>query len=197
MSTRSRTRTVAYGVSKCEVGKCVGWVLGIVVPALLMTACAGSPTNVDQPWVWQQGPGNVGEGKRQPPSQPRDTEPATADKDDSEGNNRYTQAVRYDNLLYVSGQIPIDFKSLKLVGETIEEQTQTVMNNLQSILNKNGMTTSNIVSVTLYLKEINDLGRVDGVYEPYFHRTLPARTVVAVSELPRGSQLEISVVAGQ
>ncbi|MGO1500866.1 MAG: Rid family detoxifying hydrolase [Marinobacter sp.] len=170
--------------------------LGIVIPALFMTACAGSPASVDQPWVWRQGPGNVDEGKMQPSSELGDPETTTADSDVSEENNRYTQAVRYDNLLYVSGQIPIDFKSLKLVGETIEEQTQTVMNNLQSILKKNGMTMSNIVSVTLYLKEINDLGRVDGIYETYFRRTLPARTVVAVAALPRGSRLEISVVAG-
>lgn len=194
MPIQFRTRTFApiyLGV------KYFGWVSGIIISSLLMTACARSPTKTDQQfWVWQQGPGNVEQVEKHPSIQPRDPDPTTADMDVSDENNRYTQAVRYDNLLYVSGQIPIDFESLRLVGETIEEQTQTVMNNLQSILNKNGMTMSNIVFVTLYLKEINDLGRVDGIYETYFRRTLPARTVVAVSELPRGSRLEISVVAG-
>ncbi len=187
------------------------WVSGIVISSLLTTACARSPANPDQQlWVWRQGPGNLEEVGRRLSTEPQTTEPSqilrSNEKDagstiepgpNASDNNRYTQAVLYENQLYVSGQIPIDLKSLKLVGETVEEQTQTVMDNIQIILNDNGMSMSNIVFVTLYLKEINDLGSVDGIYETYFHRTLPARTVVAVAGLPRGSRLEISVIAGR
>lgn len=196
MSTQPRTRTFEYGAPKRRGLHGFRKVSGIVLPALLMTACSGSPANVDQPWVWRQGPGNVDEIKKRRSTEPRNQKPMAPDIEVSDENDRYTQAVRYDNLLYVSGQIPIDLKSLKLVGETIEEQTQAVMNNLQNILNENGMTMSNIVSVTLYLTEINDLDKVNDIYETYFRRALPARAVIAVADLPRGSRLEISVIAG-
>lgn len=206
-----RARSSIYGVPNCEGVQCFALVLGIVISSLLMTACARSPTNADQQvWVWRQGPGNSGDVENQ---QSTELQPSIAEEQEqlraiatknmkantevTNHNDRYTQAVRYDNLLYVSGQIPLDSKSLKIIGETTKEQTQVVMDNIKRILNNNDMTMSNVVFVTLYLKQINDLSIVDGIYQTYFRRALPARTVVAVADLPRGSLLEISVVAGQ
>lgn len=202
MPTLPRTRAFVYGIRLWRL-------TGVLSLILLMSACARSPAKFNQqPWVWQQGPGNSDAIEKRQSTEPRhnvaegqaqaiSVKPADADVEVSGGNDRYTQAVRYGNMLYVSGQIPLGPNSLNIVGETAGEQAKVVMDNLQKILSNNGMTMSNIVSVTLYLKEINDLGVVDGIYNTYFSRALPARAVVAVSDLPRGSLLEISVVAGR
>jgi 2-iminobutanoate/2-iminopropanoate deaminase len=106
------------------------------------------------------------------------------------------QAVRYGDLLFVSGQIADDSSSLAIVGSDIQTQVRTAMDNLERILENHGLTLSNVLSVTLYLQDIDDLTKVDEVYASYFHRSLPARSVMRVSGLPKGSLVEISVIAG-
>lgn len=111
--------------------------------------------------------------------------------------DHYTQAVRYGDLVFVSGQIATNPANGQIVGGDIDVQMRSAMDNVQRVLQGQGMTMSNVVSVTLYLKHINDLQEADKVYESYFRRSLPARTVIEAADLPRGSLVQISVIAGR
>lgn len=113
------------------------------------------------------------------------------------GGNRYTQATRYGDLLYLSGQIAIDLHSNQFEGGTVGDQTRQILENVRQLLDENRLTMANIVSVTLYLRKLSDLEEVDPIYESYFKTALPARSVVEVAALPRGAFVEISVVAGR
>ena len=110
----------------------------------------------------------------------------------------YPQAARYGDLLFISGQIPIDPRTLQGdMDAKIEEQTRVAMENLRAVLEANRLTMANVVSTTVYLKNINDLAGMDTVYVRYFKTALPARSVVEVARLPRGALVEISAVAGR
>jgi 2-iminobutanoate/2-iminopropanoate deaminase len=122
---------------------------------------------------------------------------ATAAKSDGGSGNRYTQATRYGDLLYLSGQIAIDLHSNQFEGGTAGDQTRRILENVRQLLDENRLTMANIVSVTLYLRKLSDLEEVDPIYESYFKTALPARSVVEVAALPRGAFVEISVVAGR
>jgi 2-iminobutanoate/2-iminopropanoate deaminase len=109
----------------------------------------------------------------------------------------YTQGTRYGDLVFVSGQIALDYGSGQLRGATAEEQTRQVMDNIRAVLESHRLTFANVVSVTVYLKELNDFRGMNTAYETYFRGALPARSVVAVSRLPRDALVEISVIAGR
>jgi 2-iminobutanoate/2-iminopropanoate deaminase len=109
----------------------------------------------------------------------------------------YTQATRYGDLLFVSGQIALDLRSNELRGANIEEQTRQVMENIRAILESHRLTMANVVSTTVYLKDLAQFRGMDGVYESYFRSSLPARSVVQVARLPRDALVEISVIAGR
>ena len=109
----------------------------------------------------------------------------------------YTQGTRYGDLVFVSGQIALDPQGNQLRGTTIEEQTRQVMENLRGVLESHRLTFANVVSVTVYLKDINDFRGMNTTYESHFRGALPARSVVAVSQLPRGAMVEISAIAGR
>jgi 2-iminobutanoate/2-iminopropanoate deaminase len=108
-----------------------------------------------------------------------------------------TQAVRYGDLLFVSGQIADDPASLAIVGSDIQTQVRTAMDKVARILESHGMAMSNVLSVTLYIQDLDELPEADAVYASYFRRSLPARSVVRVDGLPKGSPVEISVIAGR
>ena len=105
--------------------------------------------------------------------------------------------MRYGDLLFVSGQIAMDLATTELRGTTIEEQTRQVMENVRAVLEAHRLTMANVVSTTVYLKDLSQFRGMDGVYETYFRTVLPARSVVEVARLPRGALVEISVVAGR
>ncbi len=110
----------------------------------------------------------------------------------------YTQSTRYGDLLFISGQIPLDLRTNTLYdGPSIEEQTRVVMENIRLILESNRLTMANVVATTVYLKNVNDLRAMNTVYDGYFKGAPPARTVVEVNKLPRGVALQISAVAGR
>lgn len=110
----------------------------------------------------------------------------------------YTQASRYGDLLFISGQIANDPRTGSFdSGASIEAQTQRVLDNVRAILESNQLTMANIVSVTVYLSSISNLPAMDRVYQAYFRQTLPARSVVEVNKLPRSALIEISAVAGR
>jgi 2-iminobutanoate/2-iminopropanoate deaminase len=105
--------------------------------------------------------------------------------------------VRYGDLLFVSGQIADDPLSRASARNDIQAQVRTAMDNLERILEIHGLTMSNVLSVTLYLQDIDELTKVDEVYASYFRRGLPSRSVVRVSGMPNGSRVEISAIAGK
>lgn len=110
----------------------------------------------------------------------------------------YTQASRYGDLLFISGQIALDPRTGAFDADApIEVQTQRVLDNVRAILESNHLTMANIVSVTVYLSSLGNLVPMDRAYQAYFRQQLPARSVVEVSKLPRGALVEISAIAGR
>ena len=107
----------------------------------------------------------------------------------------YNQSVKAGNTLYVSGQIPIDPASGELVKAGIESETHQVMKNLQAILEEAGMSFGNVVKTTIFLTDMKTFPQVNEVYGTYFSSDFPARETVQVAALPKGVDVEISVIA--
>lgn len=107
----------------------------------------------------------------------------------------YSQAVQAGAFLYVSGQIPLNPANGAMVQDTIENETTQVMLNLKAILEKAGMDFTHVVKTTIFLKDMNDFAKVNGVYGTFFSNNFPARETVQVSRLPKDANVEISVIA--
>ena len=108
----------------------------------------------------------------------------------------YNQAVKVGNTLYISGQIPLIPSTMELLNGSIKEETQLVMEHLQSILEAAGMTFKHVVKSTIYLDDMNNFGEVNQLYGTYFDNdTAPARETVAVKTLPKSVRIEISMIA--
>lgn len=107
----------------------------------------------------------------------------------------YSQAVKYGNFVFVSGQIPLDPQTGLIVEGTIEQQTRQVMKNIQSILTASHMTMENVVSSTVYLTNLEDFSKMNQVYSEFFLQAPPARATVQVAKLPKEAVIEISVIA--
>ena len=107
----------------------------------------------------------------------------------------YSQAVKVNNTLYVSGQIPIDEGAGILVAGTIEEETEQVMKNLQHILNEAGLTFEHVAKCSIFVDDMSNFSKVNEVYGKYFSQNPPARETVEVSGLPKGVRIEISCIA--
>ena len=109
----------------------------------------------------------------------------------------YSQAISANGFIFTSGQVPIDPKEGKIVATTIEEQTEQVMKNLQSVLAQGGVGFDRVVKTTCFLSDINDFAAFNGVYAKYFPEGAPARSCVEVAALPLGAKVEVEVVAVQ
>ena len=107
----------------------------------------------------------------------------------------YSQAISAGNMLFVSGQIAIKKSSGEIITSAIETETIQVMSNLSEILNAAGMDFSKVVKTTIFLKDMNDFPHVNEVYAQFFEKDFPARETVAVAGLPKGVNVEISVIA--
>ena len=108
----------------------------------------------------------------------------------------YSQAVLAGNMLYISGQVPINPSSGKLMMSSIEEQTQQVMENLKAILSAADMTFDNVVKSTIFIMNMDDFSKINTVYGAYFSEgQAPARETVQVAKLPRSVDVEISMIA--
>lgn len=107
----------------------------------------------------------------------------------------YSQAVKVGNTLYCSGQIAIDPKTGALVDDSIEAETKQVLENLNAVLNEAGMTLSNVVRTTVFMSDIGDYKRINGIYADYFTDNPPARAAVQVANLPKYVNVEISCIA--
>ena len=107
----------------------------------------------------------------------------------------YSQAIRSGQFIYTSGQIPLDPASGQLVEENITAQTHRVLQNLQAVLEQAGTSLHNVLKTTVFLAHMSDFQAMNAVYEGYFSGVSPARTTVAVAELPRKALVEIECVA--
>ena len=106
----------------------------------------------------------------------------------------YSQAVVVGNLVFTSGQIPLDPETGAVVGETIEEQTHRVCKNLSAVLEAEGLTLENVIKTTCFLSDMANFAAFNGVYAEYFTGK-PARSCVAVRELPKGVLVEVELIA--
>lgn len=109
----------------------------------------------------------------------------------------YNQAIQYGDMLFVSGQIAIDPATGELIQGDIQAETHMVMKNLKAVLAAAGMDFSNIIKSSIFLMDMGQFGEVNEVYGSYFSDNPPARETVQVSGLPKGVNVEISVVAGK
>jgi len=109
----------------------------------------------------------------------------------------YSQAIRFANLVFISGQIPLDPKSGEIVGGDIEVQAKQVLENLKAIVEASGMGLENVLKCTCFLQDIEDFARFNSVYATYFADVLPARETVEVSRLPKDVLVEISAICGK
>jgi 2-iminobutanoate/2-iminopropanoate deaminase len=107
----------------------------------------------------------------------------------------YSQAIKSGDLLFLSGQIPLDPATGNLVAGGIEEQTRQVFTNIGAILEAAGLSFDAVVSATVYVMDMNDFGKVNEIYATYFSSPAPARATVQVARLPRDSRVEIQVIA--
>jgi 2-iminobutanoate/2-iminopropanoate deaminase len=109
----------------------------------------------------------------------------------------YSQAVQVDagKMTFLSGQIPLDPKTMEMVQGDVVAQTEQVMKNLEAVLKASGLDFSHVVRCTIFLTDLADFTRVNEVYGRYFPSAPPARATVQVAALPRGSKVEIDAIA--
>lgn len=107
----------------------------------------------------------------------------------------YSQAVRAGNVVYTSGQIPIDPTTGSFVEGGIKEQTRQSLTNIQAILHEAGLAMSNVVKTTVFLTDMAAFADMNSVYAEFFSEPFPARSAVAVKTLPKGALVEIEAVA--
>ena len=109
----------------------------------------------------------------------------------------YSQAIQVGNLVFASGQIPIDPVTGSFVAGGVKEQARQSLTNVKAILDEAGLTLDNVVKTTVFLADMNDFSDVNAVYAEFFAEPYPARSAVAVKTLPKGALLEIEVIAAQ
>lgn len=108
----------------------------------------------------------------------------------------YSQAIKAGKTVYLAGQIAIDPKTKQLMADgSIEEQTKLVLENLQAVLAADGLTMDHVVSTTVFLKDLNEFGKMNAVYATFFKTAAPARATVEVARLPRDVKVEIAAIA--
>ena len=107
----------------------------------------------------------------------------------------YSQAIKVGNLLFVSGQIPLDPQSGQLVPGDIRAQTRQVLTNLAAILNAAGSSLARVAKTTVYLKDLSEFAAMNEIYAGFFGENPPARATVEVARLPRNAAVEIDLIA--
>lgn len=106
----------------------------------------------------------------------------------------YSQGVKIGNLIFTSGQIAINPETGK-IPESIEEQTEQVLENIKEILEASGSNINNVIKTTVFLKNMNDFEKMNSIYGTYFINEKPARSAIEVSRLPKDVKIEIEAIA--
>ena len=107
----------------------------------------------------------------------------------------YSQAIRVGNIIFTSGQIPIDPATGSFVEGGIKEQTRQSLLNVKAVLNEAGTTMDHVIKTTVFMADMNDFAEMNSVYSEFFNTPYPARSAVAVKTLPKGALVEIEVIA--
>jgi len=107
----------------------------------------------------------------------------------------YSQAIKANGVIYLSGQVALDPKSGELLGGDIRQQTERVFENIKGILEAAGSNLHHVVKATVFLKDMNDFPAMNEVYARYFSAAPPARSTVQVARLPKDALVEIEVIA--
>ncbi|WP_185851006.1 Rid family detoxifying hydrolase [Blattabacterium cuenoti] len=107
----------------------------------------------------------------------------------------YSSCLLIENFLFVSGQIGIDPKTKKLINITIEQETDRVMKNLEIILLESGINFKDVIKTSIFIKNIEDLSKINFSYSKFFHNCYPVRETIQVSGLPKNANIEISLIA--
>jgi 2-iminobutanoate/2-iminopropanoate deaminase len=107
----------------------------------------------------------------------------------------YSQAIKADGMVFAAGQIPLDPATGQIVSGDIQAQTERVLENLRAVLSAAGASFETVVKTTVFLKSMSDFAAMNEVYARYFPGVAPARSTVAVADLPRGALVEIECIA--
>ncbi|MBR1410755.1 MAG: RidA family protein [Prevotella sp.] len=107
----------------------------------------------------------------------------------------YSQAIQAGNLVYTSGQIPIDPTTGTFPEGGIKSQARQSLNNVRAILEEAGLSMGDVIKTTIYLADMNDFSEVNSIYAEFFSEPYPARSAVAVKSLPKGALIEIEAIA--
>jgi 2-iminobutanoate/2-iminopropanoate deaminase len=107
----------------------------------------------------------------------------------------YSPALLVNDTLYISGQVPINIETGKLITENIELATDQVLRNIKVLLAEAGMTLENVVKCTIFMTDLNEFQKMNAVYAGYFEGVAPARETVEISRLPMDATIEISCIA--
>lgn len=107
----------------------------------------------------------------------------------------YSQAIKANGFVFVSGQVALDPQSGEFVGTDVRQQTERVLENLKAILEAAGVSFHHVVKTTVFLKEMNDFSAMNEVYARYFSSAPPARSTVQAARLPKDALVEIEVIA--
>jgi len=109
----------------------------------------------------------------------------------------YSQAIRYGDMLYVSGMIPIDPKTNELSKGDIEVQATLVLDNIKAVVESAGFSMKNVLKAEVFMKDLKDFAKYNAIYVKYFPQDPPARVTVQAAALPRDVLIEISVTCGK
>ncbi len=107
----------------------------------------------------------------------------------------YSQAIDLGDTIFTSGIIPVVPATGEIAGESVEEQTEQALTNLKHLLEDAGSSIEHVVKTTVFIKDMNDFGKINEIYAKYFTGTLPARSCVEVARLPKDVKLEIEAIA--
>lgn len=107
----------------------------------------------------------------------------------------YSQGVTVDNMIFLSGQIPLDPTNGEVVEGGVQNQTEQVMKNIGKVLEEVGATYENVVKTTIFIKDMNQFAQINEIYKKYFKEPYPARSTVEVARLPKDVLIEVELIA--
>lgn len=107
----------------------------------------------------------------------------------------YSQAIEVNNMIFTSGMIPINPETNELVTSSIEAQAEQAIGNLAALLKESGSDVDKVIKTTVFIKDMNDFGKINEIYSKYFSKDCPARSCVEVARLPKDVLIEIEAIA--